>query len=360
MYKDIIFLMNIKFFYKSNLPFAEYFIKSLVVICFSLLLCCVCFADVNCQVGTDKQNNCDILNTFQLADFSNSLNFNHHCSKENLSPYWQSYALFENTADKKEKAVVVGKLDIGFIRGVQKIQGLRLIIEKLRMKDFSSWANHRLAFALQAVNTKNDQKAKGKFITQYYYVTKKRTGGTKDFQVSINGDLVWERFKEPEIEQSTSQDTVSESKAPCVDCQSQNKGIVKEIEKTKQIANEASKDKNKTVNTEHDEVVDHRGIKSYPYVFSQNIKALEKAHRLNFIIKNLDTGETISLAGPVIENLKERLQLKQPESKTLGFFDILNPFQEGGLWSVLGSAFRYGDCIYLRKQSKYELDQRFK
>ena len=354
------FLMKIKSFYKGNLPFGGSFIKAFVVICFSLLLCCVRFADVDCQVGTDKQNNCDILNTFQLADSSNSLNFNHHCSKEDLSSYWQSYALFEHTSDKGEKAAVVGKLDIGFIRGVQKTQGLRLIIEKLRMKDFSSWANHRLAFALQAVNTKNDQRAKGEFITQYYYVTKNSTGGTKDFQVSTNGDLVWERFIEPEIEQSTSQDSVSEAKAPCVDCQTQNKGIAEEVEEIKQIANEASKDKNKAANTKQDEMIDHRGIDTYPYVFSQNIKAPEEAHRLNFLIKNLDTGETISLTGPVIKNLKERLQLEQPESKTLGFFDTLNPFQEGGLWSVLGSAFRYGDCIYLRKQSKYELDQRFK
>ena len=62
----------------------------------------------------------------------------------------------------------------------------------------------------------------------------------------------------------------------------------------------------------------------------------------------------------MIDDLSARLKLKQPESQVLGLLDVLNPLQKGGLWDVWRSAARYGKCIQLRKQSKYELDKRFR
>ena len=274
-----------------------------------MVFCYVCFADPDCRIGEDKQSNCEVLNTFQLADVSHPLTFNHHCSKEDLSPYWQAYVLFEYELDNKKKAVVVGKLDIGFIRGVQQIQGMRLIIEKLRLKGFSHWSEYRLGLALQAVHTRSGQKVTEEFLSSYYYA-KRGTGEIRDFKITSSGDFLWERIIEPEVQTE------------------ENKG-------------------------------ESRGLNTFPYVFAESIEFPEEEHRFNFLIKNLNTGEIITLAGPVIGNLKDRLQLEQPESKTLGFFGALNPFQKGGIVSVLSSGFRYGDCIYLRKQSKYELDQRF-
>lgn len=270
-----------------------------------------CGSGKSCVVGEDKKNNCEVLNTFQLADSSRNLTFTHHCSKENLSlsNYWQSYALFEYQGSGYGKAAAVGNIDAGFIRGVQKIQGLRFSLEKLSIQSFPSWANHSLALALQLVNLENQQSSTGEFVTTY---VENRQGAVsvKNYQISPSGELIWEQFIEPEF---------------------QTKGQKKM----------------------------YKIPEKNPSILSPDIDSLEASHRLHLLIRNQDTGQTLILVGPVIENLKELFKLEAPEPQVLGFFDTINPFQKGGFWDFLGTAFRYKDCIYLRKQSKYELDKGF-
>ena len=278
----------------------------------SFFLSAACGSGKSCVVGEDKKNNCEVLNTFQLADTSQKLSFTHHCSKEelSLSNYWQSYALFEYQDGGGGKAAAVGTVDAGFIRGVQKVQGLRLSLEKLKIQSFSSWADHPLALALQLVNLENQKSSTGESVTTYV------EGGqgavsVKNYQISPSGDLTWEKFIEPELQ------TKSQKK------------LYKMPEKN-------------------------------PNLLSHDIDSLEASHRLHLLIRNQDIGQTFALEGPVIENLRELFKLKASKPQTLGFFETINPFQKGGLWDFLGTAFRYKDCIYLRKQSKYELDKRFK
>ena len=265
-----------------------------------------CGSGGDCIVGKDSSDNCEALKTFQLADSSQNLTFTHHCSKEKPG-YWSSYALFEYQDGNAGKAAAVGQIEVGFIRGIQKIKGLRLNLEKMQIQSFSSWANHKIALALQLVQLDNQQSFTGDFVTEY--IEGQGTATIKNYQVSGRGDLEWERFIEPE----------------------QQKGQ-KALPKT---------------------------LQEMPHIIFQDEGALVDEYQLFFLIENQDRGEVLSLKGPFIKNLRELLQIEQPESRVLGFFATINPFQEGGLWWWLGSAFRYKDCIYLRKQSKYEFNLLF-
>ena len=270
-----------------------------------------CSSGEGCLVGEDKKDNCEALNTFQLADSSQSLDFNHYCSEEklSLSAYKQSYALFEDQSGNDKTAGAVGAVKAGFIRGAQKATGIGLRLEKLKIQSLSSWANQNLALAIQLINTKNQKKFTGEFVTSYIEGKSGKTE-VKNYQISPQGSLVWERFREPETPAVKKQKV---SKIP----------------------------------------------EKHPSILSQDIDSLEASYRIHLLLKNQTTGEMLTLIGPVIENLKILLQIKAPEFQALGFLDTINPFQKGGLWHWLGSGFYYKDCIYLRKQSKYELDKRF-
>ena len=263
----------------------------------------------NCVVGENKQTNCEALNTFQLADSSRNITFTHHCSKQHLylSSYWQSYALFENQ-NESQKAVAIGNINVGFIKGVQKVRGLSLNLEKMKLHGFSSWASHHLALAIELVNLETQKSSTGSFVTSYLESKSGTFPVKKDYQVFSNGDLEWEQFMEPESQTAD--------------------------EKISNI------------------------LEEYPSILSQNID-VEANYRIYLLIQNQDIYQTIRLKGPVIKNLKEHLILQAPEHGVLSFLDVINPFQKGGLWDFFISAFRYKDCIYLRKQSKYELNKRF-
>lgn len=280
-----------------------------IILCFPFIFIFIsCSSGQNCLVGENKKDNCEALKTFTLAGFSQPLAFDHHCSKENLSSgHWQAYALFENQGDADQKALAVGQVKIGWVSGIQKIQGLRLSLEKIKMQSFSSWTGHNLSLAFQAVNLQRNESVTGEFVEKFFHI-KRRTSRQEHFQVSPHGDLEWEQFIEPEEKTE------------------ENKGESKMLE--------------------------------IPQIPADNINFPEEEHSLHLLIKNQGTEEILTLQGPVLKNLDEILKVEYPESGVLGFFDVLNPFQKGGLWDVLQTGFRYRDCIYLRKQSKYELNKK--
>ena len=269
-----------------------------------------CSAGSKCLVGERKINNCETLNTFRLADSSGILDFQHRCSETRLSHgYRGSYALFEYQRGS-QKAVAVGKVKAGWVFGVQAIQGVSLIPDKLRIQSFSSWGQQPFGLALQTVNLKTKQSSTGSFVTGYFHRVAGGGESSKNFQLDSNGSLTWERLLEPE---SRKKGRGMESNMP--------KGSLR--------------------------------------LNSRDIGSLENSYRLNILIRNQSTAETVTLSGPVIENLSEKLNVEKPASRTLGLADSLNPRQEGGLFDFLKTAFKGKNCIYLRKQSKYELDKRF-
>ncbi len=259
-----------------------------------------------CIVGASKQNNCSTLEKFTLADSAHPLDFNHYCSGKGLSysGYWEAYALFESQDNSNKKAIVVGSVVVGWF-------GIKLNLNKFQMRSFRHWAGHRLGIALQIVNLRTGQIVIGEFATSFSH-TRNSLYGDTEYQMSLRGDLDWENFTEPEVEDRTSKER-REKKS--------SKGIL---------------------------------------ISSQNLSYPQDNHSLYLLVENRNTGNTIVLNGPVIEDLEKRLKVKRPDLNELGCLQVLNPFQTAGLWDWLRHAFRYNDCIYLTKQSKYEFNMRWK
>ena len=73
---------------------------------------------------------------------------------------------------------------------------------------------------------------------------------------------------------------------------------------------------------------------------------------LALVIRNESNGRTFELRGPRVR-IPERLwAMNPPAPQTLGLAQILNPAQEGGLFSTLGRAWKYRECIEERKAAK--------
>ena len=73
---------------------------------------------------------------------------------------------------------------------------------------------------------------------------------------------------------------------------------------------------------------------------------------LALVIRNRASGGTLELAGPRVR-IPERIWAMDPPSpRTLGLAETLNPAQEGGLFDVLGRAWKYRKCIEERRAAK--------
>lgn len=66
-----------------------------------------------------------------------------------------------------------------------------------------------------------------------------------------------------------------------------------------------------------------------------------------------ETGAEIRLTGPALR-VPDRLWNEiPPEPRMLGLFGMLNPFDEGSVWSWLSNAARYGHCVNERRYAKH-------
>ena len=64
------------------------------------------------------------------------------------------------------------------------------------------------------------------------------------------------------------------------------------------------------------------------------------------------TGAQIRLTGPALWVPDRIWYLTPPEPRRLGFFGMLNPFDEGSVWAALSNASRHGRCIDERRYAK--------
>jgi len=71
--------------------------------------------------------------------------------------------------------------------------------------------------------------------------------------------------------------------------------------------------------------------------------------RIALVARSTETGEEIVLRGPHVADLIETMRLPEPEFQILGFFDILNPAQEGGLFDTIAHGIKYDVCIAIRE-----------
>ncbi len=70
------------------------------------------------------------------------------------------------------------------------------------------------------------------------------------------------------------------------------------------------------------------------------------------MLQNEANGQTLELWGPRVRVPERIWTMNPPTPKILGLVQMLNPSQEGGLFSTLGRAWKYRKCIEERKAAK--------
>ena len=73
---------------------------------------------------------------------------------------------------------------------------------------------------------------------------------------------------------------------------------------------------------------------------------------LALILRNEANGRTLELRGPRVRVPERIWAMDPPTPRVLGFLDVLNPAQEGGLFNVVGRAWKYRECIEERRAAK--------
>ena len=292
-------------------------------------------AGSDCNTDLNKDT-CDILKTFTLADPKKELRFNHVCSELDNSnnAYKPAYALFEKGG--QQKALILAEVSVGWLAYKSKPveagkspsaeeSGIFLELEKMQAQSLNPWKGDAFSIALSAKNTRTQKVTTGVFSKTYSY-SHSGSGYPADtkYRISKTGTLDWEKLIEPEDESKTEADF-------CADC----------------TVPEGQRRKN-----------EYKGS-GIIELTRANLPHPEDPHVLSIVLQNERTKEKIILQGPVLKNLKSHLNIKYSGPQRLSLLDVLNPVQEGGLWDVIGDAFKYGDCIYLRKQGKKEFKARW-
>ena len=288
-----------------------------------------CAGGKGCDGFADKDA-CRILKNWRAADKNHNLTFDHLCSDLDRHDgiFKSAYGFFES-AGGDPKALILADISVGwsgfhlgpeesFAKNLSekeeispKAKGIILELEKAQIQSLPEWAGQAFSLALQVQNTKTNQTAQGAFSKTFFYSFKgSGRPADKKYEISRNGDFIWERLKEPEEEEA---------------------GAARSGE--------------------------YKGSEGI-YISSAKVNQPEDPHRLYLVLKNEISGKIIMLQGPVVKNLKALWDIKYsgPRVLTWGMF---NPWQEGSLFDWAGDAFRYGDCIYLRKAAKKEFDRRW-
>ena len=278
-------------------------------------LTCILFLNA-CQGGDCKDldgKKCPVLKDLTISDQAHPLDFNHLCSEvdNDFSASWQAYAFFENIPSTENyKALLLAEVAVGWIRGPVGPNGISIGMEKFQIADLVGWAKESFSLALRVSNLRTGEIVTGDFSETFSFSRPGGVGGgIEKYTLSKGGDFYWEKFTEPE--------------------------------EKKKSQNNAYK---------HTEEIQ---------VLAQNISHPEDHQSLAIVLRNSTTQSELILKGPVLKDLKSRLKIVNPEAQTLGFFQTINPSQKGGLFDFFRVAFRYKDCIYLRKKSKKEFDIRF-
>ena len=281
-----------------------------------------------------NKDSCPVLKDFIVADQNNELHFKHLCSDLDHHNYHSqgAYAFFEKVdSDKKYKALVLGEVSVGHMgwAGVEDQKGIWFSMEKMQLGSLNGWADDSFSLALRMRNTRTKQVVTGEFSNTFYYSYRGSGYPTDErYSVSKEGKWDWEQYQEPEEEKAEAQ---TEAQATCISCEEPGGKVHRTGE--------------------------HKMSKGM-YIGSSKITHQQDPHILYIVLKNERTGEEIQLQGPVLKNLETYMNIEHSGPRVL-IWGVLNPNQEGGLWDVISDAYKYNDCIYLRKQGKKEFAVRF-
>ena len=162
------------------------------------LICGVALIFPSCQKSSAKceslsADKCPILKDLIIFDSSHTVHFNHLCSElEGVADRnrWQSYAFFE---DQKAPALVLANLIIGWI-DFNKIKGVGLQIEEIGIKNFPTWAEDKLALALEMKNVQTGNVITGDWFEAFDNNSLgKNSAKEVKYQVSKEGKFIWSR-----------------------------------------------------------------------------------------------------------------------------------------------------------------------
>lgn len=258
---------------------------------------------------------CAVLRDFHVFAAQDAVHFDHHCSDpENHDGAGRTaYVLFDAEVGDSGKLLVLSEVSVGWVFGPGGGQGIRAKFHRVRMAGVDAWAgdafNLRLGLhQLDGGDTILGDASRG--------IVTFKAQPTPDheyhaFSLSSNGAFDWERFREPDSE-------VAQDSEPLF------------------------------------------GFVEGSHLGADKLARSNRSYRLLLVVHNINTGDEIAMQGPRLDSIGSLLDLEQPEWATLGLVETLNPAQEGGLWHWLGTAAKFGDCIYARRAAKQVFDTRFK
>ena len=267
-------------------------------------------ASVGCK-RLDVEN-CEVLEDFSVFGPEDALHFDHHCSDPE-NAYGASrgaYVFFEADLAGPGRLLVLSEVSLGWVFGPRGGQGFAANLHRVRASELEHWSGDEFSLTLSVQEVEAGERVMGDAMFEYVESRPGLEPQVRAFEVSASGSFDWERFIEPDQEQN--EDAARIYKFP----------------KDSRIKIERLPD-------------------------------LEGSYRLLLVAKNRESGEEIMLRGPTLSGLPAHLDLEKPEAGTLGLLGTLNPAQEGGLWHWLGSAAKYGDCVYARRAAKQMFDARF-
>ena len=257
--------------------------------------------------------NCEVLEDFSVFGPEDALHFDHHCSDPE-NAYGASrgaYVFFEADLAGPGRLLVLSEVSLGWVFGPRGGQGFAANLHRVRASELEHWSGDEFSLTLSVQEVEAGERVMGDAMLEYVESRAGLEPQVRAFEVSDSGSFDWEQFVEPDQEQ------------------------------------------------------DEDAARIYKFPEDSRIKIeglpdLERSYRLLLVARNQQSGEEIMLRGPTLSGLPSQLDLEKPEAGRLGLLATLNPAQEGGLWQWLGSAAKYGDCVYTRRAAKQMFDVRFK
>ncbi|MDE0119720.1 MAG: hypothetical protein OXM55_06920 [Bdellovibrionales bacterium] len=273
---------------------------------YSSLFVLVPYAYSSCKVLTE--DNCPILENFQVFNKNTQVHFNHLCSELAYDTEFakQSFVFFEKSGTSPAKALVLAHLRVGWL-GINKLRGIA--VDFMEIKVESLWPQASISLALEVKDTQTGHIMRGEFVSHYL----KGPHSQVNYQLDEHGNMNWHDFTE------LGEETTTELRNHPVPAPS----II---------------------------------IGEWIHLSWFNLVV---KYELSLIIKNDNTAKEIKLAGPPIKNMDFFLDIEKPKVETLGFFDTLNPFQKGSFWDQLYYGFKYDKCIDARKKARIEFIKTF-
>lgn len=279
---------------------------------------CLCLASTQFLAGCSSlackrldASGCEVLENFTVFGPQDTVHFEHHCSEAEYhdGAKRSAYVIFE-PREKGAEVHVLAEVAVGWVYGPRGGQGIKIFPHRIRASGLGKWAEDRFSLIFALIGEQGGDRLIGESTSEYALFMRDGETQYNPFELSPSGAFDWAQFEEPG-------------------------------EKTDAKSNR-----------QYGHLVGSPGIRM------QALPDLAQAYRLLFIAKNSETGEEVVLDGPLVDSLSAHPVSQKPEFRALGFWDTINPSQEGGLWDWFGYAAEYGDCIYARRAAKKLFDER--